>query len=205
MARAPEDAPAAPQVSQVIEIYDDGSVTVAHAAALLGCTREAINNHIRDGAPAVFRGKAGRSSRIRLSDYVGWKLDQLELSLITRDGEDEDEDGESYNEKREKARRAKYAADITEMTARERQRELVTIDAAAAVYEADRAGIRAALSNIPGRLSTRLATLSDPREIRGYLKREIEDVLRALCDSETLAQRASDVTVDGIAADDDDA
>lgn len=198
----PVEALAPPQVSQVIEVFDDGSVTVAHAAVLLGCTREAINNHIRDGAPCVAKGKAGRSSRIRLKDYADWKMEQLELSLIGEDGDD-DEDG--YNEKREKARRAKYSADITEMDAKERQRELVTIDAAAAVFESELAGIRSALANIPGRLSTRLATLTDAREIRGYLKREIEDVLRALCDADDLTQRAADVTVDGVDRNGDDA
>lgn len=195
----------APKVDQVLELYDDGSVTVAHAAALLGCSRETINNHVRDGAPAAFRGKAGKSSRISIKSYVSWLMERQEQRLLADFDDEESGDGESFNEKREKARRAKFAADITEMDARERSRELVTIDAAAQALSDEQAAVRSALSNIPGRLSTRVATMTDAREIRGYLQREIDGVLRDLCDGDVLAQRASDITIDGIAGDPDDA
>ena len=119
---------------------------------------------------------------------------------------DDDADGESFNEKREKARRAKYMADITEMDALERQGQLVTIDAASAALSEELSTVSAALANIPGRLSTRLSTMSDPREIRGYLKREIDGVLRGMCDSDELVARAvgeNDAAGDDVAEDGD--
>lgn len=190
-----------PGVREVVEIFGDGSVTVSALASMLGVTRETINAHVRDrGAPIVFQGRAGVPSRISAGDYLAWRLAEQERAIMQADGGD-DEDGESFNEKREKARRAKYLADITEMDALERQGQLVTIDAASAALSEELSTVSAALSNIPGRLSTRLSTMSDPREIRGYLKREIDGVLRGMCDADDLVARAVG-DQDGAAGDD---
>lgn len=189
-----------PGVREVVEIFGDGSVTVSALASMLGVTRETINSHVRDrGAPIVFQGRAGVPSRISAGEYLAWRLAEQERTILQAD--DGDEDGESFNEKREKARRAKYLADITEMDALERQGQLVTIDAASAALSEELSTVSAALSNIPGRLSTRLSTMSDPREIRGYLKREIDGVLRGMCDADELVARAVG-DHDGAAGDD---
>lgn len=179
-----------PGVREIVEIFGDGSVTVSALASMLGVTRETINAHVRDrGAPIVFQGRAGVPSRISAGEYLAWRLAEQERTILQADSDD-DEDGESFNEKREKARRAKYLADITEMDALERQGQLVTIDDAAAALSEELSTVSAALSNIPGRLSTRLSTMSDPREIRGYLKREIDGVLRGMCDADEIVARA---------------
>ncbi|MFJ1291132.1 hypothetical protein E2974_16000 [Paracoccus yeei] len=178
-----------PGVREVVEIFGDGSVTVSALASMLGVTRETINAHVRDrGAPIVFQGRAGVPSRINAGSYLAWRLDEQERAIMQAGGDDDD--GESFDEKKEKARRAKYLADITEMDALERQGQLVTIDAASAALSEELSTVSAALSNIPGRLSTRLSTMSDPREIRGYLKREIDGVLRGMCDADELVARA---------------
>lgn len=193
-----------PGVREVVEIFGDGSVTVSALASMLGVTRETINSHVRDrGAPIVFQGRAGVPSRINPGAYLAWRLDEQERAIMQADGDD---DGESFDEKKEKARRAKYLADITEMDALERQGQLVTIDAASAALSEELSTVSAALSNIPGRLSTRLSTMSDPREIRGYLKREIDGVLRGMCDADELVARAvgeNDAAGDDVAEDGD--
>lgn len=195
-----------PGVREVVEIFGDGSVTVSALASMLGVTRETINAHVRDrGAPIVFQGRAGVPSRINAGSYLAWRLEEQERAIMQADGDD-DADGESFNEKREKARRAKYMADITEMDALERQGQLVTIDAASAALSEELSTVSAALANIPGRLSTRLSTMSDPREIRGYLKREIDGVLRGMCDADELVARAvgeNDAAGDDVAEDGD--
>lgn len=192
-----------PGVREIVEIFGDGSVTVSALASMLGVTRETINAHVRDrGAPIVFQGRAGVPSRISAGDYLAWRLAEQERAIMQAGADGDDEDGESFNEKREKARRAKYLADITEMDALERQGQLVTIDAASAALSEELSTVSAALSNIPGRLSTRLSTMSDPREIRGYLKREIDGVLRGMCDADELVARAVG-DQDGAAGDDE--
>lgn len=201
--REPNPDAGDPGVREVVEIFGDGSVTISALASMLNVSRETLNMHIRDrGAPVVFQGRAGVPSRIDAGAYLAWRLDEQERAFALGD-DDGDEEGQSFNEKREKARRAKYLADMSEMDALERQGQLVTIDAAAAALSEELSTVSAALANVPGRLSTRLSTMTDAREIRGYLKREIEGVLRSMCDADELVARAGGAG-DGRAADGDD-
>ncbi len=183
----PDDNPAPVSVAGVIDIYSDGSITVGDAARLLGCTREAINSHIRQGAPCVFRGKAGVASRISLGDYLAWKADRD----APADDFDDDDDGagppttDKARYERARARRQEILATTDELELRRIRGELIPRSMAVGCIEDRFTACASKLRTIAHRVAPRVALMSEQREIADYLQREIAVTMTDVTDAVT--------------------
>lgn len=113
--------PARPE--KTIEIFSDGSMTVANAAAVLGMTPQGIRVWIDQGAPLHHRGSAGRGNgmRVIVSDLVAWREARLSASV------EESRTGD-YDEKAEKARERHHLANMRARDDRQQAGELVEFD-----------------------------------------------------------------------------
>lgn len=173
-------------VAKVIEVLEDGSMTVSAAAELLGCTRAAINAHIaEDGAPVAFRGRPGVSSRIILGDYVRWLIDRTDTSEDVDPGDDEAvgrlSDDQRY--KRARARREELAEMREEISTARELKEVVKVEGAVRFFEDIYSEISASMRNVSKRTAPKVAAMTDIREISNVINREIADAMEAGADS----------------------
>lgn len=189
--------PARPRKS--ITLFDDGSLVVADAAAVLGKTPQAIRAWISQGAPLHYEGAAGRGNgmRVIIGDLLKWREDKVSESFTKLN-----EDG--YNEKEEKARERHHAANIKAREDKRQAGELVHIEAVAGIVELQYAEIRAGLQNLPSRMATELSAISDPREIREILRSEVHSVLVNLAGGEEVAAMSVGIDPKRRRAGDDD-
>lgn len=172
--------PARPK--KTVTLFDDGSLVVADAAAVLGKTPQAIRAWINQGAPLHFEGGPGRGNgmRVKVGDLLEWREGKVSESFtkLNADG---------FNEREEKARERHHAANIKEREDRRQAGELVHIEAVAGIVELQFSEIRAGLQNLPSRMATELSVISDPREIREILRSEVHSVLVSLAGGEEVA------------------
>lgn len=171
---------------KTITIREDGAITVSDAADLLGCTRSAINSHIKeDGAPVVERGRAGVSSWINLGDYVRWLTERAEARVRDPE-EDEDFDGRLTDDqryKRARARREELAEIREEMAVKRELKEIAYIEDVSRYFEDLYSDAAASLRNVPKRASARAAALTDVRAISDILTQEIAEAMQSVADT----------------------
>lgn len=177
-------SPARPE--KTVSIYSDGSMVIADAALVLGVTPQGIRTWLDQGAPLHHKGSAGRGNgmRVIVADLMKWREDQLS------EGIQETKKGQ-FDEKAEKARERHHIANMRERDDRQQAGELVAIEAVAEIVELQYAEVRAGLQNLPSRLATNLSAISDAREIRDIIRREVHGVLTSLSAGEDIAAEAA--------------
>ena len=174
------------QKAETVTIREDGAITVSDAAKLLGCSRSAINAHIKDdGAPVVDLGSRGVSSWIRLGEYVAWLIERAESGV---DDAEADESGEvrltdEQRYKRARARREELAEIREEMAVKRELKEIAYIEDMSRYFEDLYSDAAASLRNVPKRASARAAALTDVRAISDILTHEIADAMQSVADT----------------------
>lgn len=178
---------APPRVSRTIDLFDDGSVTIADAAALLGITPQAVRLWIDKGAPITHKGGKGRynASRVSLRDLLEWHTETAREDAGARMSRE-------YDLEAEKARKTAFEADLAEIKARRAIGELISIDTAAGIFDLELGEIVAGLSALPSRVSTRLSVISDAREIKDVLTREVVAIREKIAEPGDIAAKARD-------------
>lgn len=189
-----------PRVSRTIDLFEDGSVTIADAAALLGITPQAVRLWVDKGAPLAHKGGKGRynASRIRLRDLQEWHADTAREDAGARMER-------AYDLDAEKARKTAFEADLAEIKARRAIGEMISIDTAATIFDMQLGEIVAGMSALPSRVSTRLSVISDAREIRDILTREIVAIREQISEPADMAAKARDANAMTREDDDEDA
>lgn len=166
-----------------MEVWGDGSVTVASIATLVGKTKQTIRNWLDEGCPVAHRGGQGRANATRLvpSDVIEW--------MIFRETGADDGDGEGlrYNYEEAKARDKHFAAVRREAEARRELGMLIPVDIIADTVDKENAAVRSALMSLPGRLSVRLSAIDDPGQISRELTAEIDGALASLSSGDAIA------------------
>lgn len=184
----------------MVRIYDDGTISVADAAKILGVSYNTIKHWIKNGMPVKVPGGRGKGTpaRLLMKALLEWKVDEAA-------GEDfEGEDGEVYNLEKSKARLAHMKADIEEMKRNRAAGQVVMIEDVASVIETDYTNIRSGVMNLPARLAVKVSTMSESREIYDYIKTECVELLQTLTTPEEVGQRALDRRFVGDEIDEDE-
>lgn len=174
------------QKAETVTIREDGAITVSDAAKLLGCSRSAINAHIKDdGAPVVDLGSRGVSSWIRLGEYVAWLIERAESGV---DDAEADESGEvrltdEQRYKRARARREELAEIREEMAVKRELKEIVSVEIASRYFEDLYSDAAASLRNVPKRTAARAAAMTDIRSIIDMMTQEIAEAMQGVSDT----------------------
>lgn len=171
---------------ETVTIREDGAITVSDAAKFLGCSRSAINSHIKDdGAPVVDLGSRGVSSWIRLGEYVAWLIERAESGF---DDAEVDEGGEvrltdDQRYKRARARREELAEIREEMAVKRELKEIVSVEIASRYFEDLYSDAAASLRNVPKRTAARAAAMTDIRAIIDMMTQEIAEAMQGVSDT----------------------
>lgn len=183
----PDEIIVPPRVVRTIDLFDDGSMSIADAAAIFGITPQALRLWIDKGAPVAYQGGRGRynASRVSPKALLEWQVQQAR--------EDEGARAQrAYDINAEKARKTAFEADLAEIKVRRASGELIAIETAAAIFDMQLGEIVSGLSALPSRVSTRLAVISDAREINGILTNEIVAIRNQIAEPEDMAAEARD-------------
>lgn len=169
-----------------VKVYNDGTLTIADAAKVLGVSGVSIRNWIEKGLRVAFSGEGtkGIAARVLMKDI-------LDFNASGRDAQRfESEDGEVYEIEYEKARRAHMLADLEEIRRDREKGRIVLIEDVIREVEAEYAMIRAGVLGLPSRLVVPLSGMTDTRQIYEYLKKEVESALSDLSNGHTIAAAA---------------
>ena len=142
-------------------------------AEILGVNLSTIDAKIRRGLPYVQKA-TGRGK--------GWIFDTAQVFEWERARAVESVIGESAAIGKEEAdkRKAIAQAALAEYEVAERRRELISIDAAAAIVRREYSAVRARLLSMPAKLGPELVLTTDAHEARAVLEAELREVLGEL-------------------------
>ena len=170
-----------------IIVSEDGTLTVADAAAVLSVTPAAVRKWVTNGAPSASEGRrgAGGSMRVRMKDLMDWHVDRARRTAPAGGGA-----GDVDNYESARARKTSYQADLAEIEARKAAGEIVEVRDVAHLVEREYGELRAALLNLPSRLSVKLSAETDAQAISDFIGEEVADVLGRLSNGDVIVEAA---------------
>jgi len=158
-------------------------VSRASLADLQGVSPPTVDTWVRQGCPVVARGGRGKEWKFDNSEVTTWRIERKVAEATGAERADEEE-----------LRRRKLAAEteLAELELAKARGDVVGVAQIERNLSVLFAEVRTNVRNIPDRVVSSLIGMTDEREFKDGLRREIDLVLEALSDSNVLIESSED-------------
>ena len=191
------------KIPRTIEVSGDRSISISDAAMLLGVTYNSVLGWTKDPDNPLplanetgGRGGKGGKGRVLLSELVNWRVTREVDKLMGDDDDDDEEEGDEATPEGTKKAKQDYAAarakrmfhqaNSAEIAELRDRRSVLPVDMMLRVVEEETQVFKDRVLDLPGRLSTRVSAITDPKQCYDEIRKECVAALNGIKSAYTM-------------------